>query len=101
MHRLARWKQALGFVRGGAVRVPVVMVLLVALLGVAGCSRRESKPNATDRIGVPVPKAAVSAMGAYVRTGRTPGNREPSVAPLDGGVRRPSKLPVPDGGVPL
>ncbi|HTM46731.1 MAG TPA: hypothetical protein VL137_17370 [Polyangiaceae bacterium] len=75
---------------------------VVVVLGVANCSRRESKPNETDRIGVPVPKAAVSALGAYARTGHTPGNRElPTVTPLDGGVRKPSKPQVSDGGVPL
>jgi hypothetical protein len=66
------------------------------------CSRRDIKPNDTDRLGIPVPPAAVSAVGAYSRTGRTPGNRElPSVAPVDGGARRPRAIPVNDGGVPL
>jgi hypothetical protein len=87
--------------------------LCVALLGATtllphcsggGCGGAGGAGHASvDELGVAVPPAAVSALGAYSKTQRTPINRAaaPVHARRDGGAPKRRKAVTGDAGVPL
>jgi hypothetical protein len=96
MRRRARALTGVGLLLG--------MVLLMPRCSGGGCTAGNTAGRGeADELGVAVPPAAASALGAYARAQRTPINRV--IAPVkvrDGGARKKPRRPItPDAGVPL